>query len=97
MAREFERRYEAYKREVVKPFFRNHFARIDRQVVLVDALSRLGVYTVVAALSLCAGLFGGLIGAFASLTYTAPPLKYKYSALGEISVFLMWGYLWSSA
>ena len=33
----------------------------------------------------------GLIGVFASLTYTAPPLKYKYSALGEISVFLMWG------
>jgi 1,4-dihydroxy-2-naphthoate octaprenyltransferase len=33
----------------------------------------------------------GLIGAFASLAYTAPPLKYKYSALGEISVFLMWG------
>ena len=33
----------------------------------------------------------GLTGAFASLTYTAPPLKYKYSALGEISVFLMWG------
>lgn len=33
----------------------------------------------------------GLIGAFASLTYTAPPLKYKYSALGELSVFLMWG------
>jgi 1,4-dihydroxy-2-naphthoate octaprenyltransferase len=33
----------------------------------------------------------GLIGAFASLTYTAPPLKYKYSALGEISVFFMWG------
>ncbi len=38
LRREFERRYEAYKREVVKPFFRNHFARIDRQVVLVDAL-----------------------------------------------------------
>jgi uncharacterized protein len=36
--REFERRFEAYKREVVKPFFRDHFARIDRQVVLVDAL-----------------------------------------------------------
>ena len=33
----------------------------------------------------------GLIGAFASLSYTAPPIKYKYSALGEISVFLMWG------
>ena len=36
--REFERRFDAYKREVVKPFFRDHFARIDRQIVLVDAL-----------------------------------------------------------
>ena len=36
-------------------------------------------------------LWIGLTGAFASLTYTAPPLKYKYSALGELSVFLMWG------
>jgi 1,4-dihydroxy-2-naphthoate octaprenyltransferase len=36
-------------------------------------------------------LWIGLAGTFASLTYTAPPLKYKYSALGEISVFLMWG------
>ena len=38
LAREFARRFEAYKREVVKPFFRDHFARIDRQVVLVDVL-----------------------------------------------------------
>jgi predicted YcjX-like family ATPase len=36
--RAFERRFEAYKRVVVAPFFRNHFARLDRQVVLVDAL-----------------------------------------------------------
>jgi predicted YcjX-like family ATPase len=36
--REFERRYEAYKREVVRPFFRDHFAKIDRQVVLMDVL-----------------------------------------------------------
>ena len=36
-----ERRYEAYKRVVVKPFFREHFARIDRQIVLVDALQAL--------------------------------------------------------
>ncbi|MCB2134870.1 MAG: YcjX family protein [Rhodobacteraceae bacterium] len=36
--REMERRFEAYKAEVVKPFFRTHFARIDRQVVLVDVL-----------------------------------------------------------
>ena len=32
------RRYEAYKDVVVRPFFRDHFARLDRQVVLVDAL-----------------------------------------------------------
>ena len=36
--RAFERRFESYKRVVVKPFFRNHFSRIDRQIVLVDAL-----------------------------------------------------------
>lgn len=35
---EMERRFEAYKAKVVKPFFRDHFAKIDRQVVLVDAL-----------------------------------------------------------
>ena len=39
--REFERRFEAYKSKVVKPFFRDHFSRIDRQVVLVDALGAL--------------------------------------------------------
>lgn len=33
-----ERRYEAYKTHVVRPFFREHFARLDRQIVLVDAL-----------------------------------------------------------
>ena len=33
-----ERRYDAYKSVVVKPFFREHFARLDRQIVLVDAL-----------------------------------------------------------
>ncbi len=36
--REMARRFEAYKSRVVQPFFRDHFARIDRQVVLVDAL-----------------------------------------------------------
>ena len=36
--REMQRRYEAYKARVVKPFFRDHFAKIDRQIVLVDAL-----------------------------------------------------------
>ncbi len=33
-----ERRFEAYKSHVVKPFFRNHFSRLDRQIVLVDTL-----------------------------------------------------------
>ena len=41
MAAMMERRYEAYKTYVVKPFFRDHFARLDRQIVLVDALSAL--------------------------------------------------------
>ena len=36
--KEFRRRYEAYKSRIVRPFFRDHFARIDRQVVLVDVL-----------------------------------------------------------
>jgi predicted YcjX-like family ATPase len=36
-----ERRYEAYKAVVVRPFFRDHFARLDRQIVLADVLSAL--------------------------------------------------------
>ena len=38
LGREFARRFESYKRNVVKPFFRDHFAKIDRQIVLVDVL-----------------------------------------------------------
>ncbi|MEM7670007.1 MAG: YcjX family protein, partial [Pseudomonadota bacterium] len=34
-------RFEAYRKAVVKPFFRDHFARLDRQVVLIDALDAL--------------------------------------------------------
>jgi hypothetical protein len=34
-----ERRYEAYRTRIVRPFFRDHFARLDRQIVLVDALA----------------------------------------------------------
>ncbi|MGZ9811359.1 YcjX family protein [Pseudoroseicyclus sp. H15] len=41
LAHEFERRFESYKRHVVKPFFRDHFSRIDRQVVLIDVLGAL--------------------------------------------------------
>jgi predicted YcjX-like family ATPase len=41
LAAMMERRYEAYKKHVVRPFFRDHFARLDRQIVLVDALGAL--------------------------------------------------------
>jgi predicted YcjX-like family ATPase len=33
------RRFESYKDVVVRPFFEEHFARLDQQIVLVDALS----------------------------------------------------------
>jgi predicted YcjX-like family ATPase len=36
-----DRRYEAYKSHVVRPFFRDHFARLDRQIVLIDLLTAL--------------------------------------------------------
>jgi uncharacterized protein len=41
MAALMERRYDSYVAKVVKPFFFGHFARLDRQIVLVDALSAL--------------------------------------------------------
>lgn len=41
LAAMMERRYEAYKDVVVRPFFRDHFSRLDRQIVLVDALQAL--------------------------------------------------------
>jgi predicted YcjX-like family ATPase len=41
LVRMMARRYESYKAAVVKPFFRDHFARLDRQIVLVDALQAL--------------------------------------------------------
>ena len=34
-----ERRYRAYKTHVVVPFYRDHFARLDRQIVLADVLT----------------------------------------------------------
>lgn len=33
-----ERRFESYKTLVVKPFFRQHITRLDRQIVLIDAM-----------------------------------------------------------
>ena len=34
-----ERRYRSYKTYVIQPFFRDHFARLDRQIVLADVLT----------------------------------------------------------
>jgi len=36
--REMARRFEGYKAQVIRPFFETHFARLDRQVVLIDVL-----------------------------------------------------------
>ena len=36
-----ERRYNSYVSKIVRPFFFSHFARLDRQIVLVDTLSAL--------------------------------------------------------
>ncbi|NJM10008.1 MAG: YcjX family protein, partial [Bdellovibrionaceae bacterium] len=35
------RRYESYKDAIVRPFYREHIARLDRQIVLVDTLTAL--------------------------------------------------------
>ena len=36
-----ERRFEAYKTSIILPFYRDHFARLDRQIVLIDLLAAL--------------------------------------------------------
>lgn len=36
--RAMEARYDAYLARVVRPFFRDHFAKVERQIVLVDVL-----------------------------------------------------------
>ncbi len=41
LAAMMQRRYEAYKTHIVRPFFRDHFSRLDRQIVLVDAMTAL--------------------------------------------------------
>ncbi|OGP63151.1 MAG: 1,4-dihydroxy-2-naphthoate octaprenyltransferase [Deltaproteobacteria bacterium RBG_13_49_15] len=56
---------------------------------LFAAASVIGIYLTVICGHIV--LWIGLIGLVAGITYTAPPIKYKYVAMGEISVFLMWG------
>lgn len=62
LGREMARRFEAYKDKVVKPFFREHFARIDRQVVLVDVLG--AIHAGPAALEDLRAAMAGILAAF---------------------------------
>ena len=59
---EFQRRFESYKRNVVKPFFRDHFAKIDRQIVLVDVLG--AIHAGPAALDDLRSAMARILGAF---------------------------------
>lgn len=48
LAERLEKHYQGYCRYVIKPFYKHYFARLDRQVVLVDCLSALNAgYTAV--------------------------------------------------
>ena len=49
LARMMARRYQAYRNAVVRPFFRDHFARLDRQIVMVDVLTALNAGPVAVA------------------------------------------------
>ncbi|MEM6374225.1 MAG: YcjX family protein [Pseudomonadota bacterium] len=62
LRREMARRYEAYKSQVVRPFFRDHFSRIDRQVVLVDALG--AIHSGPAAVEDMRAAMADVLGAF---------------------------------
>lgn len=57
-----ERRFEAYKERIVRPFFRDHFARLDRQIVLIDVLSALNAGP--AALADLESALDGILTAF---------------------------------
>ncbi|WP_333713679.1 YcjX family protein [Yoonia sp.] len=59
---ECARRYESYKRNVVRPFFRDHFSRIDRQIVLVDVLG--AIHAGPAALDDLRAAMAGILSAF---------------------------------
>jgi predicted YcjX-like family ATPase len=62
LGREFERRFESYKHNVIRPFFRDHFAKIDRQIVLVDVLG--AIHAGPAALDDLRSAMARILGAF---------------------------------
>jgi 1,4-dihydroxy-2-naphthoate octaprenyltransferase len=58
-------------------------------VVLLALTGIIGIILGVLRSPLILGI--GTVGLFASIFYTAGPIKFKYRALGELAVFLMWG------
>lgn len=62
LAAMMERRFESYKSQIVSPFFRDHFSRLDRQIVLIDALSALNSGP--AAVRDLETALAGILGAF---------------------------------
>jgi predicted YcjX-like family ATPase len=62
LARMMARRYEAYKAVVVRPFFRDHFARLDRQIVLTDVLAAMNAGP--AAIAELEAALADVLGAF---------------------------------
>lgn len=69
--------------------------KLEPHQVLVEALALYGIAALIGVwlwairgwpIALLA-----LIGAIASVTYTATPVQYKHRGLGELSVFVMWG------
>lgn len=58
-------------------------------VICYVGATLIGVYFVLAYGWIIA-LFA-ILGGLASIFYTAGPVKYKYRAMGEVAVFLMWG------
>ena len=62
------RRFESYKSHIVRPFFRDHFARLDRQIVLVDLLGPLNEGG--QALADLQRALDGVLGAFRTGTST---------------------------
>ncbi|MCS0504440.1 YcjX family protein [Ancylobacter mangrovi] len=62
LAAMMQRRYESYKDRIVRPFFRDHFARLDRQIVLIDVLAALNAGP--AALSDLEAALDGILAAF---------------------------------
>ena len=58
-------------------------------IVLFGATACIGI--LIAVMCSWHVLWIGFVGALAGIFYTAGPVKFKYRALGEFAVFLMWG------